>query len=239
MTHTVNIYCDESCHLPHDRQPAMVLGALWCNADAAPQHNAWIGDLKRRHRLGRFFEAKWTKVSGAKVEFYHELLEYFFASPTMGFRAWVIPDKSILSHAEFTQTHDDWYYKMYFYLLRNLIWPETRYHVYLDVKDSRSSAKLRKLHEVLQNANYDFEREVIARMQHVHSHDVGLLQLTDLLVGAVSYHTRRLAGNPGKAALVELVRRRTGLSLDRNTLPSERKFNLCVWHPEGEGLGHV
>jgi len=29
MSETYNIYCDESCHLEHDRQGAMVLDALW------------------------------------------------------------------------------------------------------------------------------------------------------------------------------------------------------------------
>jgi len=24
-----NIYCDESCHLEHDRQPIMVIGGMW------------------------------------------------------------------------------------------------------------------------------------------------------------------------------------------------------------------
>lgn len=239
MTNTVNIYCDESCHLPNDREKSMVLGAVWCDAEHVAQHNSWIAQLKRRHRLTQFFEIKWTKVSMAKIKFYRELVEYFFNSPTLGFRAWVIPDKSILSHATFRQTHDDWYYKMYFYLLRNLILPETRYRIYLDIKDTRSRTKLRKLHEVLLNANYDFSREVIERMQHVHSHDIGLLQLTDLLVGAVAYHARGLSGNLGKNTLVEFIKEKTGLSLNRNTLPGERKFNLCVWQPNHGGGDHV
>jgi len=28
MSLIYNIYCDESCHLEHDRQPVMVLGAI-------------------------------------------------------------------------------------------------------------------------------------------------------------------------------------------------------------------
>ena len=30
MTEIYNIYCDESCHLENDHQPAMVLGTVWC-----------------------------------------------------------------------------------------------------------------------------------------------------------------------------------------------------------------
>ncbi|OGF98412.1 MAG: hypothetical protein A2Z86_01215 [Candidatus Glassbacteria bacterium GWA2_58_10] len=231
----INIYCDESCHLPNDRQKAMVLGALWCFRVEAKEHNQAIADLKARYRLSPFFEIKWTKVSPGKLDFYTDLINYFFNSSTMGFRAWVIPDKSILSHDDYSQTHEEWYYKMYFYLLRNLIFTDRRYHVYLDVKDTRSRKKLRKLWEVLSNANYDFSREIIEKVQHVHSHDIGLMQLSDLLIGAVSYHARGLSGSAAKNEIVQLIKQRTGISLTRNTLPTEQKFNLCVWRPNNGG----
>lgn len=231
----MNIYCDESCHLPKDGQKAMVLGALWCLEGKAQEHNRAIAELKRKHDLSRYFEAKWTKVSPGKLDFYRDLLEYFFAQENMGFRAWVIPDKSILAHEEFKQTHDDWYYKMYFYLLRNLISTDGKYRIYLDIKDTRSRMKLKKLWEVLCNANYDFSREIIERIQHVHSHDIGLMQLADVLIGAISYHARDLNESSAKNELVQLIKDRTGRSLTRPTLPTERKFNLYFWRPPSNG----
>lgn len=236
METIINIYCDESCHLPNDGQKAMVLGALWCFKTEAGDHNHAIAELKAKHHLSPFFEIKWTKVSSGKLDFYKDLLNYFFNNSTMGFRAWVIPDKSILSHEKYNQTHDDWYYKMYFYLLRNLISTDRKHHIYLDIKDTRGRIKLHRLREVLRNVNYDFSREIIEKIQHVHSHDIGLLQLTDMLVGAVSYHARGLAGSAAKNDLVQLVKNKTGLSLIRNTLPNERKFNLCIWRPNNEGF---
>jgi len=235
MEHTINIYCDESCHLLHDRQSAMVLGALWCCANKAQEHNAAIAAIKARHGFSRYFEIKWSKVSAGKLDFYRELVDYFFDSLTMGFRAWVVPDKSILSHERFQQTHDDWYYKMYFYLLRNLIDPERKYRIYLDIKDTRSRLKLKKLEDVVATANYDFSRDIIQRVQHVHSHDIGLMQLADLLIGTVSYSARGLATSPGKQALIAHVRQRSGLSLTRSTLPTVRKFNICFWQPNNGG----
>ena len=236
MKTTINIYCDESCHLPNDGQKAMVLGALWCFRAKAREHNQAIAELKAKHHLSPFFEIKWTKVSPGKLGFYRDLLSYFFARRTMGFRAWVIPDKSILSHDDYNQTHDEWYYKMYFYLLRNLISTDRKYHIYLDIKDTRSRMKLRKLLEVLSNANYDFSREIIERIQHVHSHDIGLMQLADILIGAVSYHARGLSDSAAKNEIVQLIKDRTGLSLTRNTLPTARKFNLCIWRPNSGGF---
>lgn len=236
MNTIINIYCDESCHLPNDGQKAMVLGALWCFKAKATAHNRAIADLKAKHRLSPFFEIKWTKISSGKRDFYCDLVNYFFDQRTIGFRGWVIPDKTILAHDDYNQTHDEWYYKMYFYLLRNLISTERKYHIYLDIKDTRSRKKLRKLREVLSNANYDFSREIIERIQHVRSHDIGLMQLVDLLAGAISYHARGLTGSAAKNDIVHLIKERTGLSLTRNTLPSERKFNMCIWRPDSGGF---
>jgi hypothetical protein len=235
MDSIINIYCDESCHLPHDQQTAMVLGALWCFHAKVKEHNAAIADLKAKHNLSPYFEVKWTKVSPSKLPFYRDLIDYFFDTPTMGFRAWVVPDKAILDHDRYDQTHDDWYYKMYFYLIRNLIDPNRQYHIYMDIKDTRSRAKLGKLREVLHKAKYDFSREIIRNVQHVHSHDIGIMQLADLLIGAVSYKARGLSTSPAKASLITLIRQHSGLSLDRSTLPAVRKFNLCFWQPSNGG----
>jgi hypothetical protein len=236
MNTTINIYCDESCHLPNDGQRAMVLGALWCFKARVNEHHRAIAALKAKHRLSPFFEAKWSKISPSKLDFYKDMIEYFFASRAIGFRAWVIPDKTVLSHDQHNQTHDDWYYKMYFYLLRNLISTERKFHIYLDIKDTHSGLKLHKLKQVLRNANYDFSREIIERMQHVHSHDIGLMQLADVLIGAVSYHARGLTESAAKNEVIQLVKDRSGLSLTCNTLPTERKFNLCIWRPNSGGF---
>jgi len=230
-TKIINVYCDESCHLERDSESAMVLGAIWCPQEQAASLNCQIAQLKADHGLSRFFEIKWGKVSSSKLGFYEALVSLFFNTSDLHFRGWIVPDKSILRHHEFSQTHDEWYYKMYFNMLKVIIRPSHVYHVYLDIKDTQSREKLRKLHDVLANANYDFQRDIIAKMQHVHSHDVGLLQLADLLIGAISYVARGLTDSPAKRRLVEVIRAQAGLSLTRNTLPWATKFNLCFWQP--------
>jgi len=228
-TPVINVYCDETCHLEHDDARAMVLGALWCPQPAVEDLHRRIAQLKAEHGLTPFFEIKWGKVSLSKLAFYEALLALFFDSEALHFRAWVIPDKTILRHEDHGHTHDDWYYKMYFSMLKVIIEPNNAYHIYLDIKDTRSRQKLAKLHEVLANANYDFKREIIARMQHVHSHDVGLMQLTDLMIGAIGYQARGLLESPAKLRLLEIIRQRSGLSLTQNTLPSASKVNICFW----------
>jgi len=56
MTTTYNIYCDESCHLEHDRQPVMVLGAVWCPLEKSREISVRLREIKTRHDLPPKFE---------------------------------------------------------------------------------------------------------------------------------------------------------------------------------------
>ena len=225
----INIYCDESGHLEYDQVPVMVLGALWCDANKAREIAVRIREIKASHGLPSGFEAKWTKISPARKDFYLALLDYFFDDDDLYFRAVVIPDKSKLDHAHFGQDHDTWYYKMYFELLRFLIDPQAEHYIYLDVKDTRGGMKVNKLREVLCNDTYDFDKEIIKRIQQVRSHEVAQIQLTDLLIGAISYANRGLSTNSAKLAFVERMRERSGHKLSKSTLLRETKVNILVW----------
>lgn len=231
MDHIFNVYCDESCHLQHDHQKVTVLGAVWCPLARLSEITMRLREIKQRHGLSAEFETKWTKVSPAKQLFYRDTLDYFFDDDDLHFRALIMPDKSKLRHPEFQQTHDDWYYKMYFDMLKVILDPQARYRIYLDIKDTRSAAKVAKLHEVLSNEMYDFSRLIIERIQTVRSHEVQVLQLADLIIGAVAYANRGLSSNTAKVALVERMRERSGYSLTQTTLYLEQKVNLFHWRP--------
>ena len=224
-----NIYCDESCHLENDKQNAMVSGAVWCPKDKAHEISKRIREIKKEHGLPQEFEIKWTKVSPAKRDFYLALVDYFFDDDDLHFRALIVPDKNKLRHSEFHQTHDDWYYKIYFNMLKVIINPEHRYRIYLDIKDTRGGRKIKKLHEVLSNEKYDFNRSIIEFMQLVHSHDVQMVQLADLLIGAISYLNRGLKGSSAKEAIIARIKERSGYSLEKSTLYRENKVNLLRW----------
>ncbi len=233
MSETYNIYCDESCHLENDKQSAMVLGAVWCPLDKTREIAVRIREIKRKHGLSSKFEVKWTKVSPGKSQVYLDLLDYFFDDDDLHFRALVVPEKAKLVHDAFPgQDHDVWYYKMYFDMLKVILSPTDRYRIYLDIKDTRGAEKVRKLHDVLCNNLYDFSREIVERVQLVHSHEIEQLQVADLLVGAISYVSRGLRANAGKLALVERMRKRSGYSLDRTTLFQELKVNLLSWQAQ-------
>jgi len=228
-----SVYCDESCHLPRDGQSLMVLGGVWCPTSKAAAAFVRVREIKARHGMPPGFEAKWTKVSPAKAQLYMDLVDYFFDDDDLHFRALIATGKETLDHQAFEQDHDTWYYKMYFDMLKVILEPGSEYAIYVDIKDTRSGAKMAKLHDVLCNNMYDFEREILQRVQTVRSDEVELLQLADLLIGAVSYANRGLCTSQAKTGLVERMRQRSGYSLLATTLLREDKVNLFVWRPTG------
>lgn len=226
---TYNIYCDESCHLPNDRQSIMTLGLIWCPLNKTREIAVRIREIKARHNLANNFEIKWTKVSSAKILFYQDIIDYFFDDDDLHFRGLII-QKAEINHESYQQTHDDWYYKMMFRLIEPVLKPDACFRIYLDKKDTRSAEKVQKLHHVLCNNLYDFDRRIVERVQVVESHDVEQLQLADLLLGALGYVNRGLNDNAAKRQLIERIKQRSGYELTRSTLLRESKVNVFHWH---------
>lgn len=228
-----NIYCDETCHLENDNINVMALGAISCPTDKVHEINQRIKELKKRNGISKSAELKWTKVSPAKVDVYMDLVNYFFDDDDIHFRALVIPDKSKLDHKRFNQTHDDWYYKMYFDMLKVIINPSDTYQIYIDIKDSHSYEKAQTLRTVCSNSIYDFSKSVIKKLQPIRSDEVQIMQLVDIILGAIGYANRQFPDgfkrSEAKQELVELIRRRSRYSLTKSTLYKEEKMNLFIW----------
>lgn len=234
MNETIyNIYCDESCHLEKDHQRVMVLGAIWCPMLKIKEISNKLKNIKTKHGLSRSFELKWTKLSPSKIDYYLKVVDYFFTERDLHFRSLIIPDKTKLRHEDFMQDHNTWYYKMFFHLLDVIFEPHrASYRIYLDVKDTCSGRKIEKLHQVLCNKNYDFSRDIIKRVQAVRSDEIEILQVVDLLIGAVAYINRDLKSSKAKLAIIEKIKELSGYSLRASTLLKEDKFNLFFWLPK-------
>lgn len=178
MKRTYNIYCDESCHLENDHKRFMFLGSVTSAYNQIRFHTENIKEIKEKHKF--YGEIKWSNVSKSKFSFYLDLVEYFFYSE-LKFRAVGI-DKTRIRNDDFGQTYDDFYYKMYYILLNHKVDTTASYNVYLDIKDTLSAHKVHKLKEIL-NSKY----EVFRNIQNIRSHESLLMQMTDFIMGAISY----------------------------------------------------
>lgn len=243
MKPTINIYCDESCHLQNDKEPVMVIGAVYCPIEKKEEIFERLYSFKVKHNLipknkkndkdnRTYYELKWNKVSKSKIEYYKDVINYFFDDDDLQFRVLVVSNKTDIDYEKFNHTHDTFYYKMYFGMLKAILNPENSHHIYIDIKDTKSKEKVHKLEQVLRNDKYDYSKEIIKKVQQVRSHEVEMLQLADLLIGATAYVNRGLNNSKAKNELINLIKHRSKYSLTKSTLLKERKFNVFIWEPQ-------
>ena len=173
-------------------------------------------------------------MSESKIEFYLELLDYFWKNEDLHYRGLVATGKDQLNHEKYNNgDYDLWYYKMYFRTLDPIVQQENEYHILVDIKDTRGGKRIQKLKEVMCNNIYDFNGEVITHIGQINSRESEILQLADLINGALAYHYRKLdvqaMGNKGKLEFIKSLQKKQ--NIDVKTDRSEQKFNLFIWEP--------
>lgn len=217
MDKTFNIYCDESCHIENDHKKYMFLGSINCAYPQVRRHTERIKELKDKHKFNA--EIKWSHVSISKLQFYLDLVDYFFDTD-LKFRAIGI-DKTQIRCDDFNSNFDDFYYKMYYQLLNYKVDTTNHYNVYLDIKDALSAIKVRRLKDIL-NVKYGVFRNV----QNIRSEESVLMQLADFLMGAISYNANfEQKLNLAKVLILDKISKHANMSNLARTNYSE-KLNL-------------
>lgn len=216
MSKTFNIYCDESCHIENDHKKFMFLGSVSSAYNQVKLHTEKINDLKKKHNF--YAEIKWSKVSRSKLRFYLDLVDYFFATD-LEFRI-VGVEKSRINNDAFNQDYDDFYYKMYYYLLNHNLNSLYKYNVYLDIKDTLSAYKVNKLKDIL-NTKFGVFRNV----QNIRSHESVIMQMADFLMGAISYlNNDEQQNNKAKVQIIKKIQQHCKEDLSKTNY--SKKMNL-------------
>lgn len=223
----INIYCDESCHLENDNINVMAIGGIACPDYAKDKVYQDIKKIKVKNNIPIHREIKWNKVSQSKLNYYEELIKYFFNNELLRFRAVVLPNKQNLNHDLYNQSHDDFYYKMYYYTLDYFFNYQDDVEVYIDIKDTKSKNKVNRLKKILLNKYNGYEAK-FAKIQQIRSHENSIIQLTDLLLGALTYINRDLKESEAKLQLCSLVKSLSRQRLKNTTPLSNEKFNILV-----------
>jgi Protein of unknown function (DUF3800) len=223
-----NIYLDESCHLESDGFPVMCIGHIKTNAQSYESIVKDLKALKLKHHTPT--ELKWNKLSASRIDFYKDLIDYFFNEEALYFRAILVKYKDDLRHKDFNQgSHDNFYYKLIYFLLRSNH-SDFNYHVFLDIKDTRGRERLKKIKEVFNN--YHHGESPFTSFQHLHSHDNILIELADFFIGAITYKARKLNTSSVKQEVIEYIEEKSGYHIDEGTEPWETKFNIFDHQPK-------
>lgn len=227
------VYCDESQQdlfggSADQRQgKRVVLGGLWIEAGSRSHLKEAIKDLRSRHNL--LGEFKWVRVSPSRQAFYCELVDLFFSSESARFRALVLPADELDAVQFHGGDAELMFYKFYYQLLHHWILDSNTYSVFVDTKTNRFGGRLKKLLEVLTSAN---QLSIIEQVQALPAKEVDLLQLADILIGAISYRLHGRQSSPAKMAVVERVERHIEHPI-RCTGCGETKLNVFCWRSGG------
>ena len=228
----IEAYCDESRqeYFAHPDSLGddkfMLLGSLWLETAARAHIKSKLRSLRERHQLRGEF--KWTRVSPSKLPFYQELIELFFSEP-LRFRALVLPANELDAVRLHDGDNELMFYKFYYLMLQAWILDFNTYRLFLDAKTHRVRQRLPRLQQVLQNANHFSE---INTVQALASHQVDLLQLVDVLIGAVGYRFHGTGESSAKWTIVDSIERHLGHRIGP-TVRCEDKFNIFRWRPGG------
>lgn len=225
----INVYFDESCHLLKDNSNVLGIGCLYCPVEYKKEIMYNIRAIKRKHNFSRDHEIKWTKVSKGKIQLYKDLIDYLFEEKNLYFRAVITlhKDKLVVSGEE---EYRHWYEKMNYYLFNKIINYGYVYRLFLDKRDTKGKENLSKLEEVICNSKYDFSMITIKSIEDITSNNNELIQLTDLLIGALTYYHRGLTSSPAKTEIIKYLIDKTNIS--ETSKWNDTKFNLLIWSPK-------
>jgi len=228
----IEIYCDESRQdLFTTRSTTagsfFLVGGVWIESSKRTTVKLRLLEARKRH--GVYGEVKWSKVSAGKIAFYEELVGIFFTEEVR-FRC-VVVNREYISRDKIAKYHSAdaelGFYKFYYQLIHHWLVEFNSYSIYLDAKSNRLSSRLHSLREVLQNSR------VVAKVKFVQalpSKESQLIQLADLLVGAVGARLNDTCHGGAKGRLLGCIEGHLGHEV-QETLPSEQKFNVFRIRP--------
>lgn len=230
----MNYYCDESRHIEKDEGRFMLLGTTYCFADDVEEITNNIKQIKLRNHINPYMEMKWSKLSPKNVKAYKELIEYFIDKPNLCFRT-IIINKDKINHKKHKSTHEDFYYKMYYCLLDNIINPLLPAKIYIDEKDTNNAYRAKTLRTCLAHEYSQISACNIAPIQVVKSHTIILMSVTDILLGAISYALNNPNGkSKAKHEIVSLIEQHLEKKINKQNTIRTNSFDLFFWRPKEE-----
>lgn len=219
----INVYCDESRHTSNPEDPYMVIGALSCPREKKEDIAHKINLIRKQYDTWREFG--WKTVSPNRRDFYLSLLELFETEQSLSFRC-IVADRSILDHEQYSNGDNELgFYKLYYQMLVHWLKRDCAYHIFLDSQHNKAERRFIDLRDILRRKLTG--KAKIECLEPVSSHSIPLIQLTDLLIGAVGYTWNERHGSEIKLEFCAKAAQIAGLQSLKSTTPlSAERFNI-------------
>ena len=226
-----HVYTDESST---QGKRFMLIGGVWIPATAEGALRADIAQIRAQHSLGR--EMKWGKVSANKLVGYRRLVDAFFASRHARFKC-IVVDTHVVNYRRYSEGDGELgFYKFYFQLLSRTIEDGCDYVVIADHRTNTTDLpSFKTLRDCCNGWCARRSRTTvpspIRSISPRDSKSEDLIQVCDVLLGAVGARFNRDVISLTKLALVEHIEKRVGRPLHNRCWPSVQKFNVWAWMP--------
>lgn len=195
-----HVYVDESSQTGHQ---FMVIGAVFCSKDAAPQIAATMEECLSRHGQRASKEFHWNELTSHTLQMYKDVLSalicFTIMRRKMRYRALVIEMAKVDRTLDGSRSRETVLAKFIFTLVFGFarsFGPNIKYHVWIDKRaDSLEDLEMdqRTLHSLNNEAKSKFgwEQGPFASVKFVDSKKSRLIQAADMITGAVAYETNQ------------------------------------------------
>ena len=223
MCMNYEVYCDESCIealFDKESHDYTVIGGIWIPADSRVDIKNKLNAIKACY--GKMGELKWNKVSPVTKDMYKEIIDLFFNTYNIRFRAITVRTKLVDNKLFNEGSGELGFYKFYFQLIQKWLIEGNSYKVFLDYKVNAQRNRVQDLCRILRYST----TATVELTQSLPSEQSVLIQLADVLTGVVaSAFNDDRATQESKHVVCQHVERYLGHGINA-TLPSEQKFNV-------------
>jgi hypothetical protein len=212
------IYCDESCIealFDKNAHKYSVIGGIWIPKEFRKEMRARLNAIKQKHSI--MGEMKWKKVSPAYIGLYKDVVEFFFSSPNIRYRA-IIIDAALVDNDRFNNGCGELgFYKFYYQLLYHWLFPDNEYNIFLDYKVNGYRNRIIELKRIL-----CYSSKVLS-VQALPSNESVAIQLADILTGAIASKFNKEITSPAKLEIIKCIEQYKPIL---KTSKNENKFNI-------------
>ena len=225
------VYCDESGLEALSQKKVHLytaIGGIWMPADYRSIFKKHINDIKAKHNV--FGELKWNKVSPQFEELYKDILDYFFQTEQLRFRAILIESEKVDNYSFNNKDIELGFYKFYYQLLHHWIFDFNNYNIFLDLKVNRDRTRLKSLKNSLNNSNLTSH---IKQVQGLPSDQSLGVQLADILIGLTNAKFNTKITSTAKIGLITHIENTYLGNTIAPTPKWEEKFNVFKINLQG------
>ena len=119
-------------------------------------------------------------------------------------------------------------------MLKYIIVPGNSYNIYPDIKDTNSYYYHQVMLNYLRIKMADYNKKTIRKVQPIRSYEAPILQINDILIGALSYYYRNLSNNSVKLNIISEIKKLYQNDLNTTSYCSNTKFNIFMWRSRND-----